>query len=513
LSALPVILRGRRRAAPLALGLAVLAVGGVAAATLLGGDGNSSARKRSGSGSTATVTRRNLVERETVDGTLGYAGHRTVINRLAASNGSSSPTGDSPEANKPASNDSPSADSPAASAAAIPAALFTPDQEDPDSGDDSDSGDGSDQPDGQNPSDKNPSDKNPTDKNPTDKNPTDNPSGDNDSNDGDNGRDGSDNDGNDDANSSQPDESAPSGSSPNGSDSDSSDGSDDSYQGTGTLTAMARGGSVVHRGGVLYRLDSDPIVLMYGSTPAYRALKSGIADGADVRELEENLAALGFDPGTVDETFTSTTAAAVSDWQESVGLEQTGSVELGRVVFMPGPRRIGEHKASTGTVLSAGAEVLDTSSTKRVVSVPLDATKQSLAHEGEAVTVTLPDGGLMRGRISKVGRVAREESSSGDDPNAEKQLVIDVTVELRSNRGIGRLDEAPVGVGLAEQSRKHVLAVPVNALLARQGGGYGVELAANHRIVAVEAGLFAGGYVEVSGRSIREGTSVVVPRE
>jgi hypothetical protein len=119
----------------------------------------------------------------------------------------------------------------------------------------------------------------------------------------------------------------------------------------------------------------------------------------------------------------------------------------------------------------------------------------------------------VRGRISKVGRVAREESSSGDDPNAEKQLVIDVTVELRSNRGIGRLDEAPVGVGLAEQSRKHVLAVPVNALLARQGGGYGVELAANHRIVPVEAGLFAGGYVEVSGRSVWEGTRVVVPRE
>ena len=486
MSALPLILRGRRRAAPLALGLAVLAVAGIAAATLLGGDGSSGARERSASGSSATVTRRTLVERETVDGTLGYAGHRTVINRLAASNGSSSPTGDSSDGNKPAST----ADSPAAT---IPAALFTPDQDG--SGDDPDSTDD----DSSSPQDDAPQDKTPPDEKPKKKPKAKKP----DDSQSDNSQ----------PDSKSPTSSAPDASSPNSSD-DSSDGSsDDAYQGTGTLTSMARAGSVVQRGGVLYRLDGDPIVLMYGSTPAYRALKEGVADGADVRELEQNLVALGFDPGTVDETFTSTTAAAVGDWQDSVGLDQTGTVELGRVVFMPAARRIGEHNASVGTVLSSGAEVLDTSSTKRVVSVPLDATKQSLAHEGAAVTVTLPDGAIVRGRISSIGRVAREDSSDSSDPNAQKQLVIDVTVELRSKRGIGRLDEAPVGVGLAEQSRRHVLSVPVNALLARRGGGYGVELAESHRIVAVEAGLFAGGYVEVSGPAVREGTRVVVPSE
>jgi hypothetical protein len=491
MSALPLILRGRRRAAPLALGLAFLAVAGIAALTLLGGDGNSGARKRLASGSTATVTRRTLVERETVDGTLGYSGHRTVINRLAASSASNSPTGDSSDANKPAS----SSDSPAAT---IPAALFTPDQDGDDSTTPQD-----DPPQADPPKDKKPKDKKPKDKKPKDKKPqSDKPANDNQAD--------------SQPDSSQPDSSQPNSSSPtDSSDDGSSDNgsSDDSYKGTGTLTAMARAGSIVYSGGVLYRLDGDPIVLMYGSTPAYRALKSGVADGADVRELEQNLAALGFDPGTVDAAFTSTTAAAVSDWQESVGLEQTGTVELGRIVFMPGERRIGAHKASVGTVLGSGAEVLDTSSTKRVVSVPLDATKQSLAHEGARVTVTLPDGGIVRGRISSIGRVAREDSSGSSDPNAEKQLVIDVTVELRSKRGIGRLDEAPVGVGLAEQSRRHVLSVPVNALLARRGGGYGVELAGSHRIVGVEAGLFAGGYVEVSGSGIREGTRVVVPSE
>jgi peptidoglycan hydrolase-like protein with peptidoglycan-binding domain len=434
-SALTTILRGRRRAAPLALGLALLAVVGVGAVTLLGESNDAGARRRSSGGKTAKVERRTLVERETVDGTLGYSGHRTVVNRLAASAASDSPNGNSPAANKPA-------------------AWMTPDNPNDDSGDAPNSGDGSDQSQDDQPN-------------------------------------------NDD---SSPDDS-------------SDDSSDDTYTGTGTLTSMARAGSVVHRGGALYRLDGDPIVLMYGSTPAYRTLKQGVADGADVRELEANLAELGFDPGTVDDTYSSSTSTAVSAWQKSQGLDETGTVLLGRVVFMPGPRRIGQHKAALGTVLGAGAEVLDTSSTKRVVTVPLDATKQSLAKEGAAVTVTLPDGSVVRGKISNVGRVAREEEGDSSDPNAEKALVIDVTVVLRSDRGIGRLDEAPVGVGLAEQARRHVLSVPVNALLARRGGGYAVELAGSHRLAPVEAGLFADGYVEVSGRAVSEGTRVVVPSE
>jgi hypothetical protein len=385
-----------------------------------------------------------------------------VVNRLAASAASDSPNGNSPAANKPA-------------------AWITPDDPNDDSGDVPTSGDGSDQSQNDKPNKDDSQPNQPTD----DDNSSPNDSSPNDS---------------------SQDDSSPNDSSPN-------DSSDDTYTGTGTLTSMARGGSVVRQGGALYRLDGDPIVLMYGSTPAYRTLEQGVADGADVRELEANLAELGFDPGTVDDTYSSSTSTAVSAWQKSQGLDETGTVLLGRVVFMPGPRRIGQHKASLGTVLGAGAEVLDTSSTKRVVTVPLDATKQSLAKEGAAVTVTLPDGSVVRGKISSVGRVAREEQGDSSDPNAEKALVIDVTVVLRSDRGIGRLDEAPVGVGLAEQARRHVLSVPVNALLARRGGGYAVELAGSRRLAPVEAGLFADGYVEVSGRSVSEGTRVVVPSE
>lgn len=112
---------------------------------------------------------------------------------------------------------------------------------------------------------------------------------------------------------------------------------------SGTFTWLPAVGAVIERGGALFRIDDRPVVLMYGSVPAYRALKEGVSDGPDVEELNENLKALGYDPygaiGTLD-SFGEATAAAVRRWQEAQGLTQTGEVQLGAVVFAPGPRRV-----------------------------------------------------------------------------------------------------------------------------------------------------------------------------
>ena len=78
----------------------------------------------------------------------------------------------------------------------------------------------------------------------------------------------------------------------------------------------------------------------------------------------------------------------------------------------------------------------------------------------------------------------------------------------------GSVDQAPVKVGITTDSRKRVLAVPINALLALAEGGYGVRVvdgAEPGRIVAVTPGLFSRGMVEVSGDGIVEGTQVEVP--
>ena len=54
----------------------------------------------------------------------------------------------------------------------------------------------------------------------------------------------------------------------------------------------------------------------------------------------------------------------------------------------------------------------------------------------------------------------------------------------------------------------------MTALLALEGGGSGVEVVGadgRRRTVRVETGLFAGGYVEISGSGLREGMRVVIP--
>ena len=295
--------------------------------------------------------------------------------------------------------------------------------------------------------------------------------------------------------------------------------------GAGTVTGLAREGSIVGRGETLYELDGRPVLLMYGAVPAYRKLGISTSDGPDVRQLEQNLVALGFGSGiTVDEDFTAATAAAVRRWQGARRLPETGHVELGRVVFLRGARRVGAHKAEVGSVLGAGSEVLMTSSVRRVVTVELDAAKHGLVHRGDGVTVTLPDGRTVRGRIARVGGVARKkdegngdgaEGAAGGSSSGSGELVVDLSIMLRSRRGVSRLDQAPVTVGIAQDTRRRVLAVPITALLARAGGGYGVEVvrAERRRIVAVETGLFAGGLVEISARGIRPGTKVAIPEE
>jgi multidrug efflux pump subunit AcrA (membrane-fusion protein) len=237
--------------------------------------------------------------------------------------------------------------------------------------------------------------------------------------------------------------------------------------------------------------------------------------GADVEQLERNLKALGYDPGDVDGTFDGDTYDAVVAWQEAVGWTQTGSVALGQVVFLPGPRRIGDVTASRGDLVTGGAKVMTTTTPERAVTVDLDAQYQRLVHRGDDVVVTLPDGADVKGHVTSVGKVA--QAPAGNDPNADPSSDTTATVTLHialdEDAAARRLDGAPVTVGLASEVSKDVLAVPVTALLAQQGGGYAVDVVDGTatRRVRVQVGQFADGLVAITGGDLRQGDEVVVP--
>jgi multidrug efflux pump subunit AcrA (membrane-fusion protein) len=246
---------------------------------------------------------------------------------------------------------------------------------------------------------------------------------------------------------------------------------------------------------------------MYGSLPAWRDFSSGMADGEDVRQLERNLRALGHDPGdmTVDDEWDWATTAAVLRFQDERGLTEDGTLSQGEVVFRPGPARVGELKAELGQRVATGAPIAQLSTTEREVTVDLDATRQQLVREGDGVTVDLPGGDTVRGRITDVGRVAEQ---AGED--AEPTIEVTIALRGRAARGTG-LDQAPVEVGFEAERRRDALVVPVTALLARAGGGYAVEIVEDGRtrLIDVEPGTFAEDLVEVTGSGLREGMRVV----
>jgi Putative peptidoglycan binding domain len=286
-------------------------------------------------------------------------------------------------------------------------------------------------------------------------------------------------------------------------------------QAPGTVTGLPEPGSVVERGEPLYRLDGKPVTLMYGDVPMWRPLDARSEDGPDIEQLERNLVELGYDPYgaiSVDEAWGDGTTAAVERWQDDLGLPATVAVQLGQIVFLPGARRIGDAKATRGAPLQPGAEVLETSSTRRIVTVDLDADDQTVVSKGDPVRVELPDGRTVAGTVSSVGRVAESEV----DPASGQELDPTVLVEIRLSPGAkpGSLDQAPVDVSLEKERVENALTVPVGALLALVEGGYAVEVigaGGTTQLVRVEPGAFVDGTVEITGKGIEKGMKVVVP--
>jgi peptidoglycan hydrolase-like protein with peptidoglycan-binding domain len=280
---------------------------------------------------------------------------------------------------------------------------------------------------------------------------------------------------------------------------------------TGRITWLPTVGTVVRRGGALLAVDNQPVQLFYGTRPAWRDLAVGVDDGPDVRQLEQNLVALGYDPDhqiTVDDHYTWATKAAVKRWQKARGLDQTGTFTTGMpAVFLPWAARVKQVSASVGAQAAPGGPVYAVTSNLHQVTVDLDVSQQSYVKAGDRVEVVLPNGRRIKGRISEVGRVAETQGSG-----QEQTTTVPVTVALDNPRAGGRLDQAPVDVYVTTQTRKGVLAVPVGALLALKEGGYAVETvdaAGQHHLVAVRLGVFSDGMVEVSGSGLRAGAKVV----
>jgi peptidoglycan hydrolase-like protein with peptidoglycan-binding domain len=288
---------------------------------------------------------------------------------------------------------------------------------------------------------------------------------------------------------------------------------------------------------VLYRVDDSPVVLLYGSTPAYRTLSVG-ATGADVAQLNADLVALGYATSArLDPTpaaFGPATTAAVNKLQTALGLTPNGTLHLGQAVFEPTALRVTAVSAPLGGAAQAAQTVMQATSTTHQIQVALDASQQTDMAAGDKVTITLPNNQTTPGVVSTVGTVAicppaseqggsntsagsprADNCSSGSPQTTTPTITVDITPS--DPAATGTWDQAPVRVSITTARVPNVLAVPVTALLAQSNGGYSVEIVnpdATHHLIPVSLGLFddADGLVQVTGPGLSAGQDVVVPK-
>lgn len=265
--------------------------------------------------------------------------------------------------------------------------------------------------------------------------------------------------------------------------------------------------------------------LFYGTEPQVRDLRTG-DQGNDVAQVQANLIALGFGGGlSVTSTFDGATQAAVRAWQASRSMPVTGEVRARDVVVMPGPIQIeswatgiepGATIASTGpadlatvTPMSSvptGTPTPDAAltTTQRVIAeLPLE--DRAKVEQGSVVTVELPDESTVSATVAAIGSVPVEDKETGDRW---------VEVTLVPNEAVSEIwIGASVAVEVVDELAADVLVAPVSSLVSLVEGGYAVEVVdgSSSKLVGVETGMYAGGFVEISGDGLEAGQSVAVP--
>jgi peptidoglycan hydrolase-like protein with peptidoglycan-binding domain len=286
-------------------------------------------------------------------------------------------------------------------------------------------------------------------------------------------------------------------------------------QAGGVYTQLPEAGDKVGCGGVLYRVDNRPVLLLCGAVPAYRALRVGVR-GPDVRQLNRNLHQLGYDADahtridSGDTAFTSKTEQALRVLQRRKGVGVTGRLATDGAVFLPEAVRIAKVTGQVGGAARPGSPVLSATSDRLYVRVDLDASQQGEVKKGDRVQITLPGNTPVKGRVAGFGGVAQADQGS-----QAAAATIPTLIDLDDPAEAGGLDQAPVGVDITTMGVDNALSVPVTALVGKAGGGFAVEVVrggARRELVPVKLGLFdtGGGRVQVEG-DLHEGDSVVVP--
>ena len=269
---------------------------------------------------------------------------------------------------------------------------------------------------------------------------------------------------------------------------------------TQTITSIISAGTQINQGDVLYTVDGAPIVALVGALPAWRSISISSTDGADVAQLETSLVALGYDPGlkvVVDNHFDSATRTMVEAWQTGLGVEATGTVNLGSVAFLPASTTVSTVDRVVGDTVGDGDTVMTLATPTQQVLVDVPAGDEAQVVPGLAVGI-----GDVQGTVSRL------RSADRNGAVVVEAVITPATTIANATNG------SAVKVTLTLQNDAGVLIAPAEALVSRLDGSYAVQVQTSDgttKWLTVDLLGVSGANVGIRGDGLSEGTVLLLP--
>lgn len=214
--------------------------------------------------------------------------------------------------------------------------------------------------------------------------------------------------------------------------------------GAGTITALPEVGTIIEQGDVLFEVDGNPVIALYGDIPAYRTMADQSTDltGQDILQLEEALDVLGFVSAgemTVDGEFTSATANVVEQWQAAIGAEEDGSVNLGEVVFIAGPSEVSSVNSAVGDAVGNGQPVLTVSGPEPMTGRDVEQLETALVALGFDAGGSLEVDGIFTAETSTAVKAFEESKGLTVDGRITPQEVLFADAAVRVSSRLASL--------------------------------------------------------------------------
>lgn len=195
----------------------------------------------------------------------------------------------------------------------------------------------------------------------------------------------------------------------------------------GLIGTLPLRNAALDEGSVVLTASGRPVFLLRGAVPAYRDLAPGTS-GDDVRQLEQALARMGFEPGAVDGLYDHNTAAAVARWYRSRKWEPFGPTRDQVAALATLERDAADaHKARLTAAAALGASALAVESARASADHALKVASADLAAKQADARRLSTDAGTPLMVESERAKAAHADTAAAAElamQTAERALIV-----------------------------------------------------------------------------------------